>query len=49
MGVWVVDGYKMKEQKQSSKIIDVSYALEMSVNDVTCICSPKQACLRLVN
>ena len=34
--IWV-DGYKMK----SKKTIDiVSYALEVSVNGVTCVCSP---------
>ena len=34
----------MKEQsKRSSKTIDiVSYALEVSVNDVTCVCSQFQ-------
>ena len=31
-------GKKMKEQKRSSKTIDiVSYALKMSVNGVTCV------------
>ena len=34
---------KMKEQKRSSKTIDiVSYALEVSVNGVTCVCSAFQ-------
>ena len=34
--IWV-DGYKNEEQKRFSKTIDiVSYALEVSVNDVTC-------------
>ena len=34
----------MKEQKRSSKTIDiVSYALKVSVNGVTCVCSPFQA------
>ena len=45
MGGRVVDRYKnegantkMKEQKRSSKAIDiVSYALEVSVNSVTCV------------
>ena len=33
----------MKEQKRSSKTIDiVSYALKVSVNGVTCVCSPFQ-------
>ena len=33
----------MKEQIRSSKIIDiVSYALKVSVNVVTCVCSPFQ-------
>ena len=33
----------MKEQKRSSKTIDiVSYALEVSANGVTCVCSPFQ-------
>ena len=36
-------GKKMKEQKRSSKTIDiVSYTLEVSVNGVTCVCSPFQ-------
>ena len=35
----MVDGYtKMKEQKRSSKTIAIiSYALEVSVNGVTCV------------
>ena len=34
-------GKKMKEQKRCSKTTDiVSYALEVSVNGVTCVCSP---------
>ena len=34
-------GKKMKEQKRSSKTIDiVSYALKISVNGVICVCSP---------
>ena len=34
----VVDGYKMKEQKRSSQTIDiVSYALNVSVDGVTCV------------
>ena len=34
--IWT--GEKMKEQKQSSKTIDiVSYALKVSVNGVTCV------------
>ena len=33
----------MKEQKRSSKTIDiVSYALKVSENGVTCVCSPFQ-------
>ena len=40
MGGW---GNKKKEQKRSSKTLDiVSYALEVSVNGVTCVCSPFQ-------
>ena len=36
-------GTKMKEQKRSSKPIDiVSYALKVSVNGVMCDCSPFQ-------
>ena len=36
-------GKKMKEQKRSSKTIDiVSYALKVSVNGVMCVCSPFQ-------
>ena len=36
-------GKKMMEQKRSSKTIDiVSYALQVSVNGVTCVCSPFQ-------
>ena len=39
----MVDGLKMKEQKKSSKTIDiVSYALKVSVNGVVCVCSPFQ-------
>ena len=35
--------HSMKEQKRSSKTIDiVSYALKVSVNGVTCVCSPFQ-------
>ena len=38
MGGWVVDGLKMKEQKKSSKTIDIfSYALKVSVNGVICV------------
>ena len=33
----MVDGYKMKEQKSSKTIDIVSYALEASVNGVTCV------------
>ena len=33
-----MDGQKMKEQKRSSKIIDiVSYALKVSVNGAKCV------------
>ena len=38
MGGRVVDGKKIKEQKRSSKTIDiVSYALKVSENGVTCV------------
>ena len=34
-------GKKIKEQKRCSKNIDIaSYALEVSVNGVMCVCSP---------
>ena len=34
---------KIKEQKRSSKTIDiVNYAMKISVNGVTCVCSPFQ-------
>ena len=36
--IWV-DGKKMKEQKRSSKTVDIaSYASKVSVNGVTCVC-----------
>ena len=38
MGGRVVDGYKNEGAKKSSKTMDiVSYALKVSVNDITCV------------
>ena len=46
-------GKNIKEQKRSSQTIDiVSYPLKVSVNGVTCVCSPfqvKQIHLKFVN
>ena len=43
--IWV-DGWwtgkKLKEQKHLPKTIDISYALKVSENVVTCVCSPFQ-------
>ena len=34
----MVDGYESKEQRRSSKTIDIiSYALQVSVNGVSCV------------
>ena len=40
----------MKEQNKSSKTLDiVSYALEVTVNGVTCVCSPFQVKNKYLN